>query len=64
MIAITVCGNILLLSIMMLFRINVLDRPGSECAFTKLRGQKVVINELTEEKLKWHGTHGHEWWLC
>ena len=23
------------------------DRPGSECAFTKLHGQKVVINELT-----------------
>ena len=48
MIAITVCGNILLLSIYYdVIRINVLDPPGSECAFTKLRGQKVVINELT-----------------
>ena len=44
MIAITVCGNILLLSTY--YDVIVLDPPGSECAVTKLRGQKVEINEL------------------
>ena len=47
MIAITVCGNILLLSTY--YDVIVLD-PGRQEVSTKLRGQKVVINELSLEE--------------